>query len=372
LVQHGFSVAIAASITALGLSSNLWRFAWAPFTDLTLSLHKWWLIGTGFSSASLVLLCLIPLNIHASGFLTAIVFLSQIAATFVVAPVGGFMAKTITENKKGRAGGWYQAGNLGGVGLGGGAGIWLSTHFSYQTAGIVLALASLACGAALYFVPQVYAEKGTLQDRFRIMMVDLKELFRSRVALFSTVIILTPIGIGAATYVWSSLGKDWQVTDDTVALVTGVLSGGVSAVGCLFGGWVADKSGRWWSFFGAGIIMALVTLIMALAQFNHFTYVCGILFYAFSVGWANAAFSAVVLLAIGKELASTKYALLSSISNLAPVYMTAFDGWMHDAYGIRGMLMAETGLGLGFSVLFLLILSKLKLNRQLPQISSGG
>ncbi len=41
LVQHGFTVATVASITALGLSANLWRFAWAPLTGLTLSLYTW-------------------------------------------------------------------------------------------------------------------------------------------------------------------------------------------------------------------------------------------------------------------------------------------------------------------------------------------
>jgi hypothetical protein len=51
-----------------------------------------------------------------------ITFISQVAATFVIASVGGFMGKTVAAHKKGRAGGMHQAGNLGGMGLGGGAG----------------------------------------------------------------------------------------------------------------------------------------------------------------------------------------------------------------------------------------------------------
>ena len=100
LVQHGFSVATAASITALGLSANLWRFIWAPLTDITLSLHKWYLIGVTFCAATLTLLCFIPFNNQSTFFLSAIVLLSQVAATFVVAPVGGFMAKQLPEKKK--------------------------------------------------------------------------------------------------------------------------------------------------------------------------------------------------------------------------------------------------------------------------------
>lgn len=172
LIQHGFSVAATASITALGLSANIWRFVWAPLTDLTLSLHKWYLIGISFCAATLLLLCVIPLNNNTAGILTAAVFISQLAATFVVAPVGGFMAKTVTEEKKGRAGGWYQAGNLGGMGIGGGIGIWLSTHYTYQIAGIILSIAMLTCAAALYFVPQVFAEtEKKLKDRFKLMFL---------------------------------------------------------------------------------------------------------------------------------------------------------------------------------------------------------
>ena len=371
LIQHGFSVAGAASITALGLSANIWRFIWAPLTDLTLSLHKWYLIGLGFCSSTLFLLCFIPINTNATGFLTAIVLLSQIAATFVVAPVGGFMAKTVAEEKKGRAGGWYQAGNLGGMGLGGGAGIWLSSHFSYQIAGIVLSIAMLSCGLALYFVQQVYSEKErTLKEGLKILLVDIKDLSRSPIAIFTTIMIITPIGIGAAAYIWSSVATDWKVTPDTVALVTGIISGGVSAIGCVFGGWVADKLGRWWAFFGSGTLMAIVTLVMSISNFTPVSYIGGVLLYAFMFGFANAAFSAVVLHAIGKGLASTKYALLSSISNIAPVYMTTFDGLLHDKYNIRTMLLGETFLGLGFVIIGVLALSRLNFkNRPLANTS---
>jgi len=37
LTRAGFSVAIAASIVAIGISANLWRFLWGPIADLTLT-----------------------------------------------------------------------------------------------------------------------------------------------------------------------------------------------------------------------------------------------------------------------------------------------------------------------------------------------
>lgn len=367
LVQHGFSVAAAASITALGLSANLWRFIWGPLTDITLSLHKWYLIGIVFCAATLLLLCLVPFNHQSTFLLSAIVLLSQVAATFVVAPVGGFMAKTIAEEKKGRAAGWYQAGNTGGMSIGGGAGIWLSTQFSYQIAAIVLCIVMLVCALALYYVPQVLPEKkDNLSDGLKLIVADVKGLIRSPIAVFTTIIIISPIAIGAASYIFSSVGADWKASTNTVAMVNGVLSGIISTAGCIFGGWFADRAGRWWAFFGAGTLMAIVALLMGIAVFNPANYVIGLSFYAFTFGLANAAFSAVALHAIGKGLASFKYALISSISNIAPVYMIALDGWLHDKYGIRAMLLGEAILGLGFVVIFLFALQRFNTKNSKP------
>ena len=81
------------------------------------------------------------------------------------------------------------------------------------------------------------------------------------------------------------------------------------------------------------------------------------------MGFANASFSAVVLHAIGKGLVSTKYALLTSISNVASVYMTTFDGWMHDSYNIKAMLVGETVLGLGVVAVSVLILYLFKFDK---------
>lgn len=361
LTRHGFSVAIAASITAIGISANIWRFIWAPLTDLTLSLHKWYVIGTISCAATLLLLGFIPFDLHATNLLTTLVLLSQIAATFVVAPVGGFMAKTVMEDKKGRAGGWFQAGNLGGVGIGGGAGLWIAQQFSYQAATILLSVLMLACLSALLFVPIVTADKeNTLSIGFKTIWKDIKELFRSPIAVYTTLIILVPIGSGAAANIWSSAAGDWKAGAGTVALVTGVFSGLISALGCVFGGWVADKFGRWWAYLGAGTLIALVTLLMSVLPFTPVTYTAGVLLYALMMGFAYAAFSAIVLLAIGNGLASTKYALLSSVSNIPVVYMTALDGYLHDRYNVKAMLWGETLLGLVFVLIFLLLLPGFK------------
>jgi predicted MFS family arabinose efflux permease len=215
----------------------------------------------------------------------------------------------------------------------------------------------VACAGSLAFVPDVRPLVNTpIGRRMREIGRDFQELMRSPIALLVTILVMSPIGAGAATNLWSAVAPDWRATPDTVALVTGLLSGIASALGCVIGGWSCDRIGRWWAFFGSGSAMAGVAAIMATAPHTPVAYDLGVLFYAASTGWAWAAFSALLLYAIGRGAASTKYATLSSLGNLPTTYMTAFDGWVHDRSDAAGMLNAEALLGVGSIVLGLIAL----------------
>jgi MFS transporter, PAT family, beta-lactamase induction signal transducer AmpG len=357
LTRVGFSVALAASIVAIGVSANLWRFLWGPVADLTLTARRWYLLGLGTSAVTLLLLALLPLHQNAVALLMTVVFVSQVAGTLIVLPVGGLMAHTVAENAKGRAAGWYQAGNLGGNGIGGGVGVWLASHFSKEIAGGGLAIAMLASAAAIYFASDVrIVSTESIRERMRILGRDILSMARAAIPLFTIVLVCSPIGAGAMNNLWLAVAPDWSAAPDQVALVSGVLNGVVSAIGCVIGGWVADRVGRWWSYFGSGILMALVAIIMAVTARTPNGFTVGVLAYALTCGMAYAAFSAIVLLAIGRGAASTKYATLSSLGNLPVVYMTASDGWVHDRFGTAWMLHSEALIAIICIILALAVL----------------
>jgi MFS transporter, PAT family, beta-lactamase induction signal transducer AmpG len=363
LTQAGFPVAVSASIVAIGISSNIWRFLWGPVADLTLTPRRWYLLGTAAGAATLLLLGLMPLRTDAAATaaLTTVTFISQVAATFVVLPVGGLIAYTVPDAKKGMAGGWYQAGNLGGAGLGGGAGVWLASHFSVPLAGAALAAMMMACALALLYVPDLRMPKdGGIGRRFKTIGADFRDLLRSPLAVLAMVLVSSPVGSGALTGLWSAVAPDWKASPDLVALASGLLSGVVSAVGCLIGGWVSDHVGRWWSYLGSGVLMGATTVLMAFAPRTPALYLAGVLVYALTCGMCYAAFSALLLYVIGRGAASTKYATLSSLGNLPTSYMTAFDGWAHDRWGAGGMLHGEAILGVGSTALILVALGKIK------------
>jgi MFS transporter, PAT family, beta-lactamase induction signal transducer AmpG len=360
VTRGGFSVAMAASIGAVGVSANLWRFLWGPVADLTLTARRWYFIGLATAAGTLVLLGFIPFQQNAVGVLMAVVFISQVAGTLIVLPVGGLMAHTVAEEAKGRAAGWYQAGNLGGTGLGGGVGIWLASHVSKEAAGITLAIAMLASAAAIYFASDVrIVSIESVGQRMRLLWRDMLDLLRAAIPLLTIVLVASPIGAGAMNGLWSAVAPDWKAEPDLVALVTGILNGAISAVGCVAGGWIADRIGRWWAYFGSGVALALVAIVMAIIPRTPQSFSLGVSAYALFVGMAYAAFSAIVLFAIGRGAASTKYAALSSLGNIPVVYMTVLNGWIHDRFGTASMLATEAVAGVVCVALALFVLQKI-------------
>src|ERR1043166_193986 len=266
LTRAGFSVASAATIVALGVSANIWLFCWGPIVDLILTPRRWYILAVIVSALTLFLLAVVPFQQSAGAMLSAMVFISQIALTTVVLPICSLLAYTVPDEAKGRAAGWYQAGNLGGTGIGGGIGVWLGVHFKKELAGAVLAVGMLAAAAAIFFAADFRVIAGFgFRERIRLMGRDLLAMLRSAIPLLTLFLITSPIASGAMNNLWSAVAPDWNAGPNTVALVTGVFNGIVCALGCLLGGWIADRFGRWWSYFSSGIALALVAIVMAMA-----------------------------------------------------------------------------------------------------------
>ena len=366
LVHNGFSVAMTGGIVAIGVSANLWRFLGGPIVDITLSLKKWYWISVLLCTTALLALCTIPYKQEAILLITSLAFVSQVAATFLILPITGFMAKCIPHHQKGAASGWYQGGMLAATGLGGGVGLWLSVHYNMLTTGIVLTILSFAFALVISLIKDVHHDKqGTIARELGTMGKDILSLIKVPLALFTIILVCMPIGSGAASNLWSAIATEWHADADTVALTTGVVSGLVSTVGAVLGGYIVDRSGGWTGYMVSGIMCAVVALVMALMPFSPAVFIVGVLAYTFGIGMINAAFSAVILFAVGKKHAATKYSLLASFGNLPVVYMTAFDGWAHDRYNSKTMLAAEAVLGLFCVLVFSLAIRQMRARKLL-------
>ena len=344
LTKSGVSVEQIAELVAVSFIPQTWKFLWAPVADTTLSRKRWYVLAGVVSAVGVYLTGAVPATAGWIAVLYAVVLVSNVAVTFLAMAVESLMVFGTPPEQQGRAGGWFQAGNLGGAGIGGGAGLWMAQSLPEPwMAGAVLALACVLCIAALLFVAEPPALPRT--DHYWRQIVgtlkDLWEVSRARPGILALLICFLPIGTGAVSGLWSAVADDWHASADTVALVTGVFGGIVSAVGCLVGGYLCDRMDRKTGYALYGLVQAVCAVAMAIAPRTETMYIAFTTLYAFTSGLTYAAFSAVVLEAIGLGAAATKYNLYASLSNMPIAYMTLVAGWAHTRWGSSGMLVTE-------------------------------
>ena len=358
LTQAGVSVEQVAELVAVSYIPQTWKFLWAPVADTTLSRKTWYLLAGLVSAVGIFVTGAVPADARSLPLLYAAVLVSNVAVTFLAMATESLMVYNTPPDLHGRVGGWFQAGNLGGNGLGGGAGLWLAQSLPDPwMAGAVIAVACALCGAALVFVPEPppIARTGHYGRTLVAVLKDLWQVTRARAGILALLICFLPIGTGAASNLWSAVADDWSASAGTVALVTGVLSGIVSALGCLVGGYGSDLMDRKTSYALYGLLMAMCAVAMAFAPRTEAMYVVFTLVYAFIQGLTYAGFTAVVLEAIGLGAAATKYNLYASLSNMPIAYMTLIDGWAHTRFGGAGMLEAEAAIGVVGIVVFIAV-----------------
>jgi hypothetical protein len=356
--KSGLTVEDGAALVAASLFPNVWKFFWAPIADTTLTRRRWYLVAAGTVAATMFAMALVPLGPATLGLMKTLVLASSFAATFLGFAIEGLIAHVTPEEQRGRVSGWFQAGNLGGSGLGGGLGLWLLEHAPAPwMAGLALATTLLACSTALFALPDVPAEPraGSVVASVRHVAADLWEVARSRGGRLAAVLCFVPLGTGAASGVLAqaSVAAQWGAGEREVALVQGLLTGFVAMAGCLAGGFACSRwlGGRA-AYAAFGTAMALSTAIAAVLPATVGVFVGFNLVYAFITGLSYAAFSAFVLDAIGAGHAATKYNGFASLSN-APIWYTGLLlARAETTWGPRGMLLAESALGVVGLALF--------------------
>ncbi len=371
--KAGIPVEQIAMLVALNLAPHTWKFTWAPIADTTLTRKSWYLITSVLSAIGILAMGILPAKAASLPMLSVVILVSNIGVSFLGMSVESLMAYGAPDEEKGRAGGWFQAGNLGGGGIGGGAGLWLAQRLPAPwMAGAILAVACLACCLALLSVPEPPAahREGSLGRSLLNVGKDLWSVARARAGFLALILCFLPIGSGAAGGLWSAVAGDWHASANVVAIVTGVLGGILAAAGCLLGGWISDRLHRKTAYAGYGALQAVCAAGMALAPRSETNYVIFTSAYAVITGLTYAGFTAVVLEAMGLGAAATKYNAFAALSNMPIYYMTEIDGRAHARWGPSGMLFTEAALCLAGLAVFLGIVALVKSKRSPPTASA--
>jgi len=366
LSRKGISTSDIAVVVGISYVCLIFKWLWAPLVDTLLTRKIWYVGSTLVCGLGLWLAGRAAMGEHPSlALISAALTVSNFTATLLAMAVESLMAATVPDGERGRAGGWSQAGNLGGQGIGGGLSLWLiqSDGLSDAASGGVLGLLCVLCCLALFRVddarPLLKVEGQVeavghlgVRANLRVIGSDLWQLLRSRIGVLALLICLLPIGSGAAQNLWSPIASEWHASADVVAFVTGAMSGVISALGCLAGGWLCDRIDRKLAYCVFGLLLAIAAIGMALCPRTSSQYIFWTSVYAFVVGLCYAAYCAVVLEAIGNTAAATKFSFLSSVSNAPIMLMTFVDGAAQGRWGTRGMLWTEAWCGVAGIAVF--------------------
>lgn len=377
LKEQGMTDAAIASVVAINLLPHTWKVVWAPIADSTLTRKRWYILSNGASCATILGLAFVPITKGNLSLIEVMVFVNSLAITFVGMAVEGLMAHATPPEQRGRAAGWFQVGNVGGAGLGGGLGLMVAKAVSTQFAFGLIAAVLAACTIALFFVPEApriaedpEAKTETKPHWFARMIEVFKEVFamlRTRRGIVAIALVFLPIGSAAAQGIFSGqLATDWGADANLVASTTGWMAGLAATVGCLAGGFMSDKLGRRLAYMVSGIILAVVASSMAIAPKSPTTYAIFTLAYQAAGGIAFGTFTGFVLEVIGKGAAATKYNALASLSNMPITYMTKVDGWASTEYGPVTMLFVDALSNLAGIAVFLLVVAVVRPDKERP------
>jgi MFS family permease len=370
LKAEGLGDEAIAGLVALNLLPHTWKFFWAPVADATLTRKKWYLLANAVSCATILAIAFTPIEKASLPVLGKLIFINSLAITFLGMAVEGLMAHTTPPDQRGRAAGWFQAGNLGGSGVGGGLALLIAEHVSTRAAFMATAAILGACTLALRFVPEVPCI-GPLGGRRRAMVDtvrdvgrsfaevgrDLWKVIASRRGVVGLVLCFLPIGSGAASGLFGAMGDRWHASGSLVAFTAGTLGGTIAAVGCIAGGWFSDRMRRAIAYALSGLFLALVAVGMALAPQSAVFYGVFTLVYSFATGVAYACFTGFVLEIIGTGAAATKYNAFASLSNIPIWYMTLVCGWASEKHGVINMLFVDAGSEIAGILVLLLVIA---------------
>jgi MFS transporter, PAT family, beta-lactamase induction signal transducer AmpG len=374
--QNGIAESTAIEIVGSTYLVHTLKPLWAPLLDTTLTRRTWYLIGNGLVSLGILAVMAMPISEASLGILWSVVLASQVGLSVMGMTVEGFLGLTVPEEEKGAASGWFNAGYLGAVGVGG----WLLLKLTEWLparwmAGAVVAAMMLPCALPLIGlrIPPADEHAPSLGMALRQLGRDLVAQVKSRPGLTGLLIALSPVGAAAAQNAFSAIAGRWGIgasyhlqalgmtfdSFDVIGAVNGLGQALLSGAGALVGGWLSDRMPRRLAYLSAGLALAITAVLMAAGPRDPLAWVIFGSVYNFFAGVALAAFTSFVLETIGRGAVATKYNIFAGCSNLAIWYTTTLDqvalGRGGAAWGTTALLFTDAGLSVAGCALLLAV-----------------
>jgi MFS transporter, PAT family, beta-lactamase induction signal transducer AmpG len=353
LVRAGVSVRYIAGIIAASSLAFTFEFVWAPMVDSSLSRKTWYIIGAAVMCFCLFTMFLVPWNAKSVLLLTLLAFASCSGAAIAAVAIKGIMAYDVMPQRLGEASGFYTAGGTLGKAVAGAATLVLLTHLHDRTlaAGLSIACAVVAAAAILLAAPGSVLPLRQMAAKIGASLFDLWRFVRTREGLLIALLCVLPFGAGTEAGLIGAISREWSVSPNQLALFS-TLGAGTNIAGAILAGWLATRIGPWTTYIASGLTMIAVMIVFAFAPRTTIVFLgVEILYRALGTG-CYAALLSIVMTAVGKGAASTKAAVMWSLTNLGFFYPALIEGMVHDRNGTTAMLLTDALLGMaGFAVL---------------------
>jgi MFS transporter, PAT family, beta-lactamase induction signal transducer AmpG len=338
LGKAGVPVDRIANIGSLLYIPTIFYFFWAPVVDMRLR-RRAWLAVTSFLSAACVGAAIPLIGRTHVELMTGILLVGMVINVLVSAAQGGLMANSLSTAGQAKASGWTQAGNLGGGAVGAGITLWLMGRIpALEAAAATAALTALPSLAALTIPEALPAASAGLLDRMVKIGKELRAVLHSRRTLWGLLLLLAPVGSGAAQNLLPAVASVYGVGEQGVLWLNGMGGGLVLALGSLLATLLPAEWDRRVTYAGAGLLNGLASMTLMTGN-RPSIYFGGTVLYLITTGFAYARFTALVMevLGPGEHGASTRYSLFVAAGNAPIAYVLWLDGLGYRHFGTRGL-----------------------------------
>jgi len=367
--RQGADTARVGAFVAAFFLPWAFKWAWAPLVDL-LRLERFggrkaWIVLCQFAAiATLVALATVD---HAARFdllITLVLVHNVFSATQDVA-VDALAVNTLPEHERATANGVMFGGAYVGQGLGGGAAMLVADRWGFDASLLFVSLLmALVLGFVLLFVRDpslagrvAHEVAGVWQALLERLRGFLRELvagfFQSGTGpLVGVLFALLPMGAMAlSSAISTTLQVDLGMNDGQIAQLN-IYQTALAGVGCVAGGWLADRYGQrrmlaLWYLLTTLPTLYLATLLsrgggpdgVTIAQYYGASLV-----FAWCMGLHLGTSAAVFMGLTNPLVAATQFTGYMALRNLTISYTSAWQGALVDAQGYAIVLYLDAAL----------------------------
>lgn len=356
LSARGVPVAQVGTISFIAFSPCFWAWTLSPVLDIRFTKRAY---AFALVVASAVLLAGTLLAIGNLTLFTVLLTVSCTAICLYSTAISGLMPDILHESEYDAAGGWVNVSYLGLAGLFGAMAVVLVRHLPLGAAAVVLALLVVAPAVILLpMFPTPVRPEGTLGKNFSAMVRDLRRVAHEGRIWMGLLLFLVPVGGYALTNLFSTLGRDFNASENLVTWLNGPLVGIVCALGCLLAIVLSKYVKRRTVYLGAGVCAGFIAVAMGLLPHTALVYAAGLLLYNFCQGFSYSMMNALEFDIVGARnaLAGTMIAVMTASANVPISAMTYVDGHVHDRLGLRAMFFINGGSVLATIVVLMMVL----------------